>query len=59
MQRKDVGPETPSRPDLPPHLTSVEIDRELVLALRPEAAQRQLTVPRLIHRLLTVTVSDR
>ena len=57
--RKPVGPETPSQPDLPPHMTSVEIDRDLVVALRPEAARRQLTVPRLINRLLAVTVEDK
>lgn len=58
--RKPAGPETPSQPDLPPHMTSVEIDRDLVIvALRPEAARRQLTVPRLINRLLAVTVEDK
>ena len=43
--RKPVGPDNPSQPDLPPHMTPVEIDRDLVVALRPEAARRQLTVP--------------
>ena len=57
--RKPVGPETPSQPDLPPHMTSVEISRDLVVALRPEAARRQLTVPRLINRLLAATVEDK
>jgi hypothetical protein len=40
-------------------MTSVEVDRDLVVALRPEAARRQLTIPRLINRLLAVTVEDK
>jgi hypothetical protein len=35
------------------------IDRDLVVALRPEAARRQTTVPALINHLLAVTVEDR
>lgn len=57
--RKPAGPETPSRPDLPPHHLPIDIDRDLVVALRPEAARRQLTVPLLINRLLAVTVEDK
>jgi hypothetical protein len=57
--RKSVGPDTPSQPELPSHLTSVEIDRDLVVALRPEAARRETTVPRLINHLLAVTVEDK
>ena len=56
--RKPVGAETPSQPDLPPHLLPIEIDRDLITALRP-AARRQLTVPRLINRLLAATVEDK
>jgi hypothetical protein len=57
--RKPVGPDNPSQPDLPPNMTPVEIDCDLVVALRPEAARRQITVPRLINTLLAVTVEDK
>ena len=33
-----LGPDTPSQPELPPHLTSVEIEHTLIAALRPPAA---------------------
>jgi hypothetical protein len=36
----------------------VEIDHALILALRPEAARRDMTVPRLINDLLDVIASD-
>jgi hypothetical protein len=57
--RKPAGPETPSQPDLPPHHLPIDIDRDLVVSLRPEAARRQLTVSRLINRLLAVTVENK
>jgi hypothetical protein len=37
---------------------AVEIDHALILALRPEAARRGTTVPRLIHDLLDVIATD-
>ena len=57
--RKSVGPDTPSQPDLLPHLISVEIEHTLVVALRPEARRRDISVPDLISRLLSVTVADK
>ena len=56
--RKSLGPDTPSQPDLPPHLTSVEIEHTLIAALRPEARQRDISVVRLINNLLAVTIED-
>jgi hypothetical protein len=43
---------------LSPLTTPIDIDRDLVVALRPEAAKRSTTVPRLINHLLAVTVED-
>jgi hypothetical protein len=37
---------------------AVAIDRALILALRPEAARRDTTVPRLINDLLDVIAND-
>jgi hypothetical protein len=39
--------------------TTIEVDRDLLVALRPEAARRDTTVPDLINRLLTLTVADK
>jgi hypothetical protein len=38
---------------------AIEIDLALILALRPEAARRGTTVPRLIHELLDVIAADK
>jgi hypothetical protein len=46
-------------PAASPLYTSIEISRDLLVALRPEAARRQTTVPRLINHLLAVTVEDK
>jgi hypothetical protein len=59
MGRKPAGPHSSSQPEHPTNMTPVEIDRALVVALRPEAARRQTTVPRLINHLLAVTIQDR
>jgi hypothetical protein len=40
-------------------LLVIELDRDLVLRLRPEAARRDVPVTRLIHDLLDVIVADR
>ena len=37
----------------------IPVDRLVVLKLRPEAARRETTVPRLIGDILTVIVNDR
>jgi hypothetical protein len=43
-----------------PLAVAVEVDREISIRLRPEAAKkRATTVPRLINRLLAVTVADK
>jgi hypothetical protein len=39
--------------------TAIEIDRDLVVALRPEAARRQTTVPRRINHLVAVTIEHK
>ena len=39
--------------------TAIEIDPALILALRPEAARRDTTVPRLIHDLLDAIAEDK
>jgi hypothetical protein len=44
--------------DTSPPFTTIEVDRELVRAFRPEAARRATTVPRLITDLLAVIASD-
>jgi hypothetical protein len=38
---------------------AIEVDRALILALRPEAARRGTTVPRLINDLLDVIAADK
>lgn len=57
--RKPVGPDSPSKPELPPHLTAIEVDAGVVKRLRPEATRRQLSVPALINNILVVTVEDK
>jgi hypothetical protein len=44
--------------DTSPPFLAVEIDRALARALRPEAARRETTVPRLIADLLTVMADE-
>jgi hypothetical protein len=56
--RKPVGPNSPPKAELPPHLTSIEVDAGVVKRLRLEAARRQLSVPALINNILAVTVED-
>ena len=56
---KPGRPPSLSPPELSPNLTAVEIDHSLFVALRPEAARREMTVPRLINQLLAVTVEDK
>jgi hypothetical protein len=38
---------------------AIEVDRALILALRPEAARRGTTVPRLINDLLDTITADK
>jgi hypothetical protein len=38
--------------------TPVEIDRDLIAQLRPEAAARHTSVPRLIHDILNVIATE-
>jgi hypothetical protein len=38
---------------------AIKIDRALILALRPEAARRNATVPRLINDLLDAIAADK
>jgi hypothetical protein len=49
-----LGPEAHQR--RPPLM--VEVEHELVLVFRREAAKRELTVPTLIHDLLAVIAND-
>jgi hypothetical protein len=42
-----------------PLTTTIEVDRNPIVALRHEAAKRDTTVPNLINRLLTLTVTDK
>jgi hypothetical protein len=45
--------------DTSPPFMAVEIDRALARALRPEAARRETTVPRLIVALLETIARER
>jgi len=48
----------PSQAEAPPRTTTVEIDRELVLAFRKEAAKRDVSTDRLIRDLLGIIAAD-
>jgi hypothetical protein len=37
----------------------IEVEKALIIALRPKAARRHLSIPGLINRLLAVTVEDK
>jgi hypothetical protein len=50
---------TDGLPPISPLTVAVEVDRNLIVALRPEAARRDTTVPDLVNRLLAVTVEDK
>jgi hypothetical protein len=45
--------------DTSPPYTAVEIDRDLIRALRPEAASRAISVQRLIREILETIVTER
>jgi hypothetical protein len=56
--RKPVGPQTPSKPELSPHMTSIEVEHTVIVALRPEAARRDVPVTRLVHDLLDAIATN-
>jgi hypothetical protein len=45
--------------DTSPPFLAVEIDRDLIRALRPEAASRAISVPRLIREILETVATDK
>jgi hypothetical protein len=40
------------------HPTAIELDRDLVVQFRAEAAKRETTVPQLIREMLNVIAAD-
>jgi hypothetical protein len=56
--RKPVGPDTPSQPGFTPNLTPIGVQHSVILALRHEAARRDVPVARLIQDLLSVIATD-
>jgi hypothetical protein len=57
--RHPVGPHAPSRPETAPHMASIEVEHAVIVALRPEARRRDVSVERLVQNLLTVPVADK
>jgi hypothetical protein len=48
----------PAQAEAPPRTTTIEIDHDLVVLLRKEAAQRDMPVGRLIRDLLDIIATD-
>jgi hypothetical protein len=57
--RTSVGPHSPSRPETAPHMARIEVEHTTIVALRPEARRRDVSVERLVQNLLTVLVTDK
>jgi hypothetical protein len=57
--RHPVGPHIPSQPDTAPHMSRIEVEHAVIMALRPEARRRDVSVERLVRNILTVVATDR
>jgi hypothetical protein len=49
----------PARSEFPLHTTAIELEHDIVVRFRVEAAKREKTVPQLIRELLDVIVADK
>jgi hypothetical protein len=54
-----MRPDTPSKPELAPHMAQIEVEHTVIVALRPEARRRDVSVERLVQNILNVLVTDR
>jgi hypothetical protein len=57
--RRSVGPDVPSQPGLAPHMAQIQVEHTVIVALRPEARRRDVSVERLVQDILDVIVADR